>query len=36
MWIKEDEFLLVARKKLHKGLEMVAIHFEVLDVVGVE
>ena len=36
MWIKEDEFLLVVRKKLHKGLETVAIHFEALDIVGVE
>ena len=36
MWIKEDEFLLVARKKLHKGLETVAIHFEAPCAVGVE
>ena len=36
MWIKEDEFLLVARKWLHKGLETVAIHFEGPDAIGVE
>ena len=36
MWIKEDEFLLVMRKRLHKGLETVAIHFEAISVVGVE
>ena len=33
MWIKEDEFLLVMRKRLHKGLEIVAIHFESLGAV---
>ena len=33
MWIKEDEFILVARKRLHKGLETVAIES---SVVGVE
>ena len=36
MWIKEDEFLLVTRKRLHKGLEIVAIHFESLGAVGVK
>ena len=36
MWIKEDEFLFVTRKKLHKGLETVVIHFEATGVVGVE
>ena len=36
MWIKEDEFILVARKRLHKGLETVAIHFEAPGAVGVE
>ena len=36
MWIKGDEFLLVTRKRLHKGLETVAIHFEVTGAVGVE
>ena len=36
MWIKKDEFLLVTRKRLHKGLEMVAIHFEATGAVGVE
>ena len=35
MWIKEDEFLLVARKMFHKGLETVAIHFEAPSAVGV-
>ena len=36
MWLKEDEFFLVIRKMLHKGLETVAIHFETPGVVGVE
>ena len=36
MWMKEDEFLLVTRKRLHKGLEKVAIHFEGLGAVGVK
>ena len=36
MWIKEDEFLFVTRKRLHKGLETVAIHFEDPSAVGVE
>ena len=36
MWIKEDEFLFVKRKKLHKGLETVAINFEAPSAVGVE
>ena len=36
MWIKEDEFLFVTRKRLHIGLETVAIHFEALGAVGVE
>ena len=36
MWIKEDEFLFVARKRLHKGLETVAIHFEAPGAIGVE
>ena len=36
MWIKEVEFLLVKRKRLHKGLETVAIHFEAPGAIGVE
>ena len=36
MWIKEDEFLLVTRKRLHKRLETVAIHFEATGAVEVE
>ena len=36
MWIKEDEFLIVTRKRLHKGLETMAIHFEATGAVGVE
>ena len=36
MWIKEDEFLIVTRIGLYKGLETVAIHFEAPDPVGVE
>ena len=36
MWMKEDEFLLVTRKRLHKGLEMMAIHLEASGVVRVE
>ena len=36
MWIKEYEFLLVTRKRLHKGLETVAIHFEAMSAVRVE
>ena len=36
MWIKEDEFLLVTRKRLHKRLETVAIHFEATGSVEVE
>ena len=36
MWIKEDEFPLVARKRLQKGLETVVIHFEAPRAVGVE
>ena len=36
MWIKEDEFLRVTRKRLHKGLETVAIHFESLGAVRVK
>ena len=36
MWTKEDEFLLVTRKRLHKGLETVAIHFEAPGAVEVE
>ena len=36
MWVKEDEFFLVMRKRPHKGLETVAIHFEATGVVGVE
>ena len=36
MWIKDDEFLLLARKRLYKGLETVVIHFEAPSVVGVE
>ena len=34
--IKEDEFLLVSGKMLHKGLETMAIHFESSIVVGIE
>ena len=36
MCIKEDGFLLVARKRLHKGLETVTIHFEASRAIGVE
>ena len=36
MCIKEDGFLLVARKGLHKGLETVTIHFEASRAIGVE
>ena len=36
MWIKEDEFLLVTRKRLHKGLEIVVIHFEAPGAIGVK
>ena len=36
MWIKEDEFLLVVRKRLHKELETMAIHFEASCAFGVE
>ena len=36
MWINEDKFLIVMRKRLHKGVETVAIHFEALGAVRVE
>ena len=36
MWIKEYEFLLVMRKRLHKGLDTMTIHFEATGAVGVE
>ena len=34
--LKEDEFLLVSGKMLHKGLETMVIHFESSIVVGIE
>ena len=34
--IKENEFLLVSGKRLHKGLETMDIHFESSVVIGIE
>ena len=36
MWLKEDDFLLVSRKRLHKWLETMTIDFKTLNAVGIE
>ena len=36
MWLKEDDFLLVSRKRLHEWLETMAIDFETPNAVGIE
>ena len=36
MWLKEDDFLFVARKRFHEWLETMAIDFEALGVIGIE
>ena len=36
MWLKEYDFLLVSRKRLHEWLETMAIDFETPGAIGIE
>ena len=36
MWLKEDDFLIVSRKRLHEWLKTMVIEFETPGVVGIE